>query len=71
MPHKINPDVLELTRGKSARVIGGLQALLVLTKALPMAYNRDLQEDKIPLFDAVDTVQGALNWRLLWLPGRG
>ncbi len=60
MPQKINPDVLELTRGKSARVIGSLQTLLVLTKGLPLAYNRDLQEDKPPLFDAVDTVVACL-----------
>ena len=57
MPQKINPDVLELTRGKTARVIGNLQTLLVLVKGLPMAYNRDLQEDKEPLFDSVDTVE--------------
>ncbi len=56
MPQKINPDVLELTRGKSARVIGSLQSLLVLTKGLPLAYNRDLQEDKERVFDAVDTI---------------
>lgn len=56
MPHKINPDVLELTRGKSARVVGNLQTLLVLTKGLPLAYNRDLQEDKQPLFDSHDTI---------------
>ncbi|MCP4775933.1 MAG: argininosuccinate lyase, partial [Planctomycetaceae bacterium] len=56
MPQKINPDVLELTRGKTARVIGSLQTLLVLSKGLPLAYNRDLQEDKPPLFDAFDTV---------------
>jgi len=60
MPQKINPDVLELTRGKSARVIGSLQTLLVLTKGLPLAYNRDLQEDKRPLFEAVDTIEGCL-----------
>ncbi len=60
MPQKINPDVLELTRGKSARVIGSLQTLLVLTKGLPLAYNRDLQEDKRPFFEAVDTVEGCL-----------
>ncbi len=60
MPQKINPDVLELTRGKTARVIGALQTLLVLVKGLPLAYNRDLQEDKPPLFDAVDTVQACL-----------
>lgn len=56
MPQKINPDVLELTRGKTARVIGNLQTLLVLVKGLPLAYNRDLQEDKPALFDAFDTV---------------
>jgi len=60
MPQKINPDVLELSRGKSARVIGALQTLLVLTKGLPLAYNRDLQEDKPPLFDAVDTIIACL-----------
>ena len=60
MPQKINPDVLELIRGKSARVIGDLQTLLVLTKGLPLAYNRDLQEDKPALFDAVDTVLACL-----------
>ena len=56
MPHKKNPDVLELIRGKSARVVGDLQQLLVLVKGLPLAYNRDLQEDKVALFDAFDTV---------------
>ena len=60
MPQKINPDVLELTRGKTARVVGSLQTLLMLTKSLPLAYNRDLQEDKPPLFDAVDTVESCL-----------
>jgi argininosuccinate lyase len=60
MPHKKNPDVLELIRGKSARVIGDLQRLLVLVKGLPLAYNRDLQEDKEALFDAVDTVSLSL-----------
>ena len=60
MPQKINPDVLELVRGKTARVIGNLQALLVLVKGLPLAYNRDLQEDKQRLFDSVDTVQTSL-----------
>ena len=60
MPQKINPDTLELTRGKSARVIGNLQTLLVLIKGLPLAYNRDLQEDKPPLFDSFDTVQACL-----------
>lgn len=60
MPHKKNPDVLELTRGKSGRVIGALQQLFVLVKGLPLAYNRDLQEDKTAIFDAFDTVAGCL-----------
>ena len=60
MPQKVNPDVLELIRGKTARVVGGLQTLLVLVKGLPLAYNRDLQEDKPPLFDAFDTVFASL-----------
>jgi argininosuccinate lyase len=60
MPQKINPDVLELIRGKSARVLGDLTALLVLVKGLPLAYNRDLQEDKERLFDSVDTVLACL-----------
>jgi argininosuccinate lyase len=60
MPQKINPDVLELIRGKTARVIGNLQSLLVLIKGLPLAYNRDLQEDKEPLFDSFDTVRASL-----------
>jgi argininosuccinate lyase len=60
MPHKKNPDVLELIRGKSARVAGALQQLLMLVKGLPLAYNRDLQEDKPALFDAHDTVAASL-----------
>jgi argininosuccinate lyase len=60
MPQKKNPDVLELIRGRSARVVGALMALLVLVKGLPLAYNRDLQEDKEPLFDAFDTVEACL-----------
>ena len=60
MPQKVNPDVLELTRGKTARVIGDLQTMLVLLKALPLAYNRDLQEDKPAVFDAFDTVEAML-----------
>ncbi len=60
MPQKINPDVLELIRGKTARVVGNLQTLLVLVKGLPLAYNRDLQEDKQPLFDSFDTVCASL-----------
>jgi argininosuccinate lyase len=57
MPQKKNPDVPELVRGKSARVIGSLMALLALMKGQPLAYNKDNQEDKEPLFDAVDTVK--------------
>ena len=60
MPQKINPDVLELTRGKTARVVGNLQTLLTLVKGLPLAYNRDLQEDKPPIFDSADTVAACL-----------
>ena len=60
MPQKKNPDVPELIRGKSGRVFGHLQALLTVMKGLPLAYNRDLQEDKVPLFDTVDTVKASL-----------
>ena len=60
MPQKKNPDVLELIRGRAARVIGALTTLLVLVKGLPLAYNRDLQEDKEPIFDAFDTVEACL-----------
>jgi argininosuccinate lyase len=60
MPQKKNPDVAELTRGKSGRVIGNLMALLALLKGLPMTYNRDLQEDKERLFDSADTVRSTI-----------
>jgi argininosuccinate lyase len=60
MPQKKNPDVAELIRGKTARVYGDLFAIMTILKGLPMAYNRDLQEDKEPLFDAVDTVKDCL-----------
>ena len=60
MPQKKNPDVAELTRGKSGRVIGNLVALLTLLKGLPMTYNRDLQEDKERLFDSADTVRACV-----------
>lgn len=60
MPQKKNPDIAELTRGKSARVVGNLTSLLVLLKGLPMTYNRDLQEDKERLFDTVDTLRPCL-----------
>ena len=56
MPQKKNPDVAELARGKAGRLIGGLTGLLATLKGLPLTYNRDLQEDKEPVFDAVDTV---------------
>lgn len=60
MPQKKNPDVAELTRGKSARVVGNLMSLLTLLKGLPMTYNRDLQEDKERLFDSVDTTRACV-----------
>ncbi|SEM15112.1 argininosuccinate lyase [Syntrophus gentianae] len=60
MPQKKNPDVAELIRGKTGRIYGNLVALLTLLKGLPMSYNRDLQEDKEPLFDTVDTVKASL-----------
>ncbi|HCT41242.1 MAG TPA: argininosuccinate lyase [Moraxellaceae bacterium] len=60
MPQKKNPDVPELVRGKSGRVFGHLMSLLTLMKGQPLAYNKDNQEDKEPLFDAIDTVMGSL-----------
>lgn len=60
MPQKKNPDVAELVRGKTGRIYGNLIALLTILKGLPMTYNRDLQEDKEPLFDTVDTLKGCL-----------
>lgn len=60
MPQKKNPDVPELVRGKTGRVYGNLMSLLTLMKALPLAYNKDMQEDKEPLFDSIDTVKGSL-----------
>jgi argininosuccinate lyase len=60
MPQKKNPDVPELIRGKTGRVFGHLHALLTIMKGLPLAYNRDLQEDKVPLFDTVDTVNASV-----------
>jgi len=60
MPQKKNPDSLELVRGKAARVFGHASALLMLTKGLPLAYNKDLQEDKEALFDTIDTLAGSL-----------
>jgi argininosuccinate lyase len=69
MPQKINPDVLELIRGKAARVIGNLTSLLVLVKGLPLAYNRDLQEDKERVFDSADTVEACLALAALLIAG--
>jgi len=60
MPQKKNPDVCELTRGKTGRLVGNLTALLTTLKGLPMTYNRDMQEDKEPVFDSVDTVKASL-----------
>lgn len=61
MPQKRNPDMAELLRGKTGRVVGSLNALLTLLKGTPLAYNRDLQEDKPPVFDAVDTLEACLD----------
>ena len=58
---KKNPDVLELIRGKSGRVFGHLTSLLTLLDGLPLSYNRDMQEDKVAIFDASDTVQSSLS----------
>ncbi len=60
MPQKKNPDVAELTRGKTGRLVGNLMAILTILKGLPMTYNRDMQEDKEPLFDSIDTIKAAL-----------
>ena len=60
MPQKKNPDVCELTRGRAGRLVGNLVALLTALKGLPLTYNRDLQEDKEPLFDSIETLTLAL-----------
>jgi argininosuccinate lyase len=60
MPQKKNPDIAELARGKTGRMVGNLMALLTLLKGLPMTYNRDLQEDKERLFDSVDTIRATV-----------
>ena len=76
MPQKKNPDVAELMRGKTGRVYGSLVTLLTVVKGLPLAYNRDMQEDKEPFFDADDTVSGSLAImgrmleKLAFVPGR-
>jgi len=69
MPQKKNPDVAELIRGKTGRVYGNLFSLLTIMKGLPLSYNRDLQEDKLPLFDTVDTVKACLDILNEMLPG--
>ena len=57
MPQKKNPDILELIRGKTGKAYGNLQALLVMMKGLPLAYNKDMQEDKEIIFDSIDIVK--------------
>jgi len=69
MPQKKNPDVSELTRGKTGRVYGNLIAILTVLKGLPLTYNRDLQEDKEPLFDSIDTVKMSLRVNTLIVSG--
>jgi argininosuccinate lyase len=69
MPQKRNPDVPELARGKTGRVVGSLMALLMLVKGQPLAYNKDNQEDKEPLFDAVDTLRDSLHAFAELVPG--
>ncbi|NEQ57720.1 MAG: argininosuccinate lyase [Moorea sp. SIO4A1] len=70
MPQKKNPDVPELVRGKTGRVFGHLQGLLVLMKGLPLAYNKDLQEDKEALFDSVNTIKACMEaMTILWQEG--
>ncbi|MDI6889988.1 MAG: argininosuccinate lyase [Thermodesulfovibrionales bacterium] len=69
MPQKKNPDVAELIRGKAGRVYGNLFSLLTIMKGLPLSYNRDLQEDKPPLFDTVDTIKSCLIVLNEMLPG--
>lgn len=61
MPQKKNPDMAELIRGKTGRVYGDLMSLLTICKGLPLAYNKDLQEDKIPVFDAIDTLKASVS----------
>jgi argininosuccinate lyase len=67
MPQKKNPDLLELTRGKSARVIGNATALMITLKGLPLAYNKDLQETQEPLFEATETVMGLVPLATGWM----
>jgi argininosuccinate lyase len=69
MPQKMNPDVPELVRGKTGRVNGDLMGLLTLLKSQPLAYNKDMQEDKEPVFDALDTLRGSLKVFADMVPG--
>jgi argininosuccinate lyase len=69
MPQKKNPDVAELTRGKTGRLYGNLISLLTTLKGLPLTYNRDMQEDKEPVFDSVDTIKAALTVNAAMLAG--
>jgi len=69
MPQKKNPDVLELIRGRTGRTVGSLTQLLILTKGLPLAYNRDLQEDKLALFSAFDSTEACLAMAALVVEG--
>jgi argininosuccinate lyase len=68
MPQKKNPDIPEIVRGKTGRVFGSLMTLLTLMKSLPMSYNRDMQEDKEPLFDAADTIKACLSINIQMIP---
>ncbi|MBU0994046.1 MAG: argininosuccinate lyase [Proteobacteria bacterium] len=68
MPQKKNPDIPELVRGKTGRVFGDFFAVLTMMKSLPLAYNRDMQEDKPPLFDAIDTLKACLDIYIRMLP---
>ncbi len=68
MPQKKNPDIAELVRGKSGRVYGSLMSMLTTMKALPLAYNKDMQEDKEISFDAMDTVLSSVHIYSLMLP---
>jgi len=68
MPQKKNPDVPEIVRGKAGRVFGSLMTVLTIMKSLPLAYNRDMQEDKPPLFDAADTLISCIDIYVRMLP---
>lgn len=68
MPQKKNPDIAELVRGKTGRVYGALMSILTTMKGIPLAYNKDMQEDKELTFDAIDTVKGCLALFEVWFP---